>query len=72
MSFPASNRSKYHSELILVSLSCSPLAVTVNTQKDHYILLRQEGGGFPPDQETIHHLKSSLNALGSIFELIGR
>lgn len=79
MSFPASNSSsRIHSEFILATLSCSPLAVTVTVtdpQNDHYILLRQEGGGcilFPPDQHIIHHFKSSLNASGSIFELISR
>lgn len=48
MSFPASNRcSRIHSELILVTLNSSPLAVTVTviSQKGYFILLRQECGG---------------------------
>lgn len=48
VSFPASNRSsRIHSELVLVTSSCSPLAVTATVipQKSYFILLRQECGG---------------------------
>lgn len=48
VSFPSSNRnSRIYSELLLVTLSCHPFAVTVMVipQKDHYILLGHEGSG---------------------------